>query len=149
MLVSPNMMVIPSGQKKLLRLVNLVGNRDRERVFRITVKPVPAPAKAKQSGIRVFVAYELLVFVLPERPVADLQSRRVGGRLIFENHGNTNVLLHTGRQCPAGAEADDERCAQLPGSRLYPGGFWALETPFETPVRFVVAQSGRNALRTF
>lgn len=149
LLVSPGKLALAPGQQRLLRVVNLSGNDVRERVFRVTLRPVPAPARAEQSGIRVFVAYQLLVIVAPDDPRAELHSHRHDGRLIVENRGNANVLLHSGRQCPPGRATDDADCITFRGTRLYPGNSWTVETPYETPVDFTVTEGSRNAKRTF
>ncbi len=151
LLVSPNKMVIAPGRKKLLRVVNLAGHVETEQVFRVNVKPVPPPATAASSGIRVFVAYQLLIIISPANPKPDLQSRRVGDRLVFENRGNTNFLLHSGRQCPPDIDGaiHPEQCTAFEGTRLYPGNLWSVEIPFETPVEFTVTASERNSRRQF
>jgi len=151
LLVSPNKLVIPPGQRRLLRLVNMAGHAEAERVFRVTAKPVPPPAVAERSGIRVMVAYQLLVIVAPEHPQQDLQARRDGRSLIFENRGNVNVMLHSGLQCPPGVdhESDPTACINFNGTRLYPGNSWTLEVPHDTPVEFTVTAGERNSRRSF
>lgn len=151
LLVSPNKLVIPPGQRRLLRVVNMAGFADRERVFRVTAKPVPPPAVAERSGIRVLVGYQLLVIVAPEQAKPDLQARREGRNLVFENRGNVNFMLHSGLQCPPGVEPepDPAACTSFTGTRLYPGNTWSLEVPYDTPVQFTVTEGERNSRRTF
>jgi P pilus assembly chaperone PapD len=151
LLVSPNKLVIPSGQRRLLRIVNMAGFTDRERVFRVTAKPVPPPAVAERSGIRVLVGYQLLVLVAPQRPESDLRSHREGRTLVFDNRGNVNVMLHSGLQCPPGIdpEPDPDACTSFTGTRLYPGNTWSIELAYDTPVQFTVTEGERNARRTF
>jgi len=151
LLVSPNRLVIPPGRTKLLRVVNLAGNTDAERVFRVNVKPVPPPAAIEKSGIRLFVGYQLLVFLAPADPAPQLLSRREPGQVIFDNAGNVNILLHSGLQCPPDADPEvaAEACTRFPGNRLYPGESWALETPLESPVEFTVSTGERNSRTRF
>ncbi|MFU8816368.1 MAG: fimbria/pilus periplasmic chaperone [Pseudomonadales bacterium] len=151
LLVSPDKLVLAGGQTKLLRLVNLAGSGDVERIFRVTLRPVPPPAEVKQSGIRLFVAYELLVIVAPQRGTAELRSQRIGNRLIFENQGNTNVMLHSGRQCAEALPGDNDEptCVAFRGNRVYPGNVWELELPYSTPVEFTVADGDRSSRRAF
>lgn len=151
LLVSPNKLVIPPGQRRLLRIVNMAGFADRERVFRVTAKPVPPPAVAERSGIRVLVGYQLLVLVAPQRPESDLRSHREGRTLVFDNHGNVNVMLHSGLQCPPGVdpEPDPDACTAFTGTRLYPGNTWSIELAYDTPVQFTVTEGERNSRRTF
>ncbi len=151
LLVSPNKLVVPPGQGRLLRIVNMAGHGDRERVFRVTAKPVPPPAVAERSGVRVMVAYQLLVLVAPQSPKQDLQAHREGRNLVFENRGNVNVMLHSGLQCPPDVdpEADSKACVSFNGARLYAGNTWTLEVPHDTPVQFTVTAGERNSRRSF
>ena len=150
LLVSPGKLILGDGHKKLLRIVNLAGHGKSERVFRVTVRPVPAPAETKSSGIRLFVAYEVLVIIAPREAVPDLRSHWAERQLVFENHGNTNVLLHSGKQCPGvAATPKGTTCVAFRGTRLYPGNTWTLRTPYQTPVEFVIAEGEKSARRTF
>jgi len=150
-LVSPNKLIVPPGQRRLLRLVNMAGHADQERVFRVTAKPVPPPAIAERSGIRVMVGYQMLVIVGPQAPKPDLQSRREGGKLVVENHGNVNFMLHSGVQCPEGVdpEQNPDTCTEFSGTRLYPGNSMVLDTPYQTPVLFTVTDGEKNSRRSF
>jgi len=150
LLVSPDKLVLAPGHKKLVRLVNLAGNGDAERVYRVTLRPVPPPAEAQQSGIRLFVAYQLLVISSPKAGKADIRSRREADALIFENLGTANAMLHSGRQCAESRSTEgDPECVVFRGNRLYPGNVWRLQLPYSTPVDFTVAEGGRNSRRTF
>jgi P pilus assembly chaperone PapD len=156
MLVSPNKLVIPPGQRRLLRIVNMAGHSDTERVFRVTAKPVAPPVVAERSGIRILVGYQVLVIVAPTDPKPNLESHRNGRELVLENHGNVNFMLHSGVQCAPGVEVDDvpagedkEGCIRFDGNRLYPGNAWKLETQWDTPVLFTVTTGERNDRRRF
>jgi Mat/Ecp fimbriae periplasmic chaperone len=151
MLVSPNKLVIPAGQRRLLRLVNMAGHAEKERVFRVTAKPVPPPAVAERSGIRVMVGYQMLVIVGPQTPKPDLQSRRESGKLVLENRGNVNFMLHSGLQCPAGVDPKQAgaACGSFKGTRLYPGNSMTIELAHETPVLFTVTDGEKNFRRSF
>lgn len=152
LLVSPDKLIIQPGRKKLLRIVNLAGHSAQERVFRVNVKPVAPPATAERSGIRMFVGYQLLILIDPSEPVPNLHAVREAGRVRFENRGNVNVLLHSGRQCP---QVDSENtsvdgdCSELIGTRLYPGNQWSVELPWETPAEFTVVTGKRVSRQRF
>ncbi len=152
LIASPRKMVIQPAGRKLLRLVNLGGHGDAERIFRVNVKPVPGDMVAHRSAIRVLVGFQLLVIVPPAAPEVDLASERSGGRLKFENRGTTNVLVYRGVQCHREKDLDDPRagdCQEITGNRLYPGNRWIPELPFATPVEFLVNVGGETSRQRF
>ena len=51
-LVSPARMILEPGQRKLIRIAALSTNPDRERVYRVTVKPVVGAVQSQASGLR-------------------------------------------------------------------------------------------------
>lgn len=152
LIASPRKMVVQPGGRKLLRLVNLGGHGDVERIFRVNVKPVPGEMVAHRSAIKVLVGFQLLVIVPPAEPVVDLVSDWRSGRLEFENRGTTNVLVYRGVQCRREQDLDDRDtgdCRQIVGIRLYPGNDWVPDLPFDTPVEFLVDADGRASRRRF
>jgi len=151
-LVTPNKFVVPPGTRKLVRLVNLGGHSDSERVFRVNLTPAPAPMKAHASGIRVIVAQQLLAIVAPQNPAPDLVAARDGQRLILENRGNANIMLRSGRECQseaALATGTTEACAAISGRRLYPGNVWNLDLAYSGPVEFVLTQANASSRKRF
>ena len=146
-LVTPNRFIVPPKSRKVVRLVNLGGHGDEERVFRVNLKPVSPPMKATKSGVRIVVAHQLLVMVAPEQNVGQVVATREGGTLKLENQGNTNVLLRAGRQCETEADLrtkSSDACVDLDTKRLYPGN--VLELADSGPAEFVVMQ-GEDTVR--
>jgi P pilus assembly chaperone PapD len=149
LLVSPTRVILEPNQRRMVRLV-VIGNRETERIYRIKIHPVAAPAEVdtkqktrKKSGIgiKVLTGYDALVIVRPMKPVAKVTARRQGSGLVFKNTGNTNALLFNGTQC----NASGQDCKNLPAMRLYAGARNTISTPYQTPVSYdVLVGEDRN-----
>lgn len=50
LIATPKRLVLPSGASRVIRLVNLAGHGDPERVYRVNVKPVAAPEEETPAG---------------------------------------------------------------------------------------------------
>lgn len=148
LIATPRRLRVPPGGERLVRLVNLNGHADRERVYRVNLKPMSGPVESEQMGVRVLVGYQLLVFVEPREADVDLKAERDGKELMLHNRGNVNVRLHQGEQCPPEPVQDDE-CREVSGLRLYPGNREVLELPREGPVTFSVTAAGESRKRRF
>ena len=146
LLATPNKMILPGGSRKLLRLVNLAGNSDVERIYRVNVRPVIGELEANTMAVKIIVAYQLLVIVRPNEPLADLGYEREGKRITFRNDGNTNVLLHSGEQCAADANGE---CARLKPRRLYAGNRWQVMLPYDGPLEYSVTIGEANVRQRF
>ena len=149
LLVTPNKLVIPPGGRKLVRLVSLQPLGEKERVYRVTFKPVVGDLETEQIGVKILVGYEVLVLVQPATPEPNLIATRSGTSLSFENKGNTNVLLREGKQCPDGASDDSENCKRLNGKRLYPGNSWSVDLPFNKAVDYQMSIGTKNSVKTY
>jgi P pilus assembly chaperone PapD len=135
MLVSPNKLVIPPGGRSVVRVLNLDPASVAERIYRINFIPVSPPVEIEtpaddtvRSRLEVVVAYQVLVIVQPEQPVAVHAAMRTGTEAVFRNEGNSNYLMTDGEQCNPADAAD---CRQLPDRRVYPGNSWQLQLPFD------------------
>ena len=147
LLVTPNKLVIPPGATKVVRMVKL-GAYDKERVYRIGAKPIVDGIESETSGLKILVGYEILAIAYPSEADPNLNVRRNGKKLIFENAGNANVLLREGYQC-ANPNMDKEECTALPGKRLYPGNIWELDLPEDLPVRYYQSVGTRHFVETY
>lgn len=145
LLVSPGRMILEPGQRKLIRIAALAVPEDRERVYRVTVKPVVGGVQSDSTGLKVLLGYDVLVLVRPPVPSANVTGIRNGKSLTFENRGNVSVEIVDGRQCaPAGAQ-----CSPLPGKRLYAGTSWTVPLPLDAPAEYSLRSPGRTDRRTF
>lgn len=129
LLVSPTRLVIEPHQRKRLRIAAVGPVPQRERIYRITVKPVSGDVTGTETGLKLLIGYDLLVIVRPPASPPNLEFRRTGRVLTVLNHGNSSVELAEGKQC-----ADNgENCQQLPSKRLYAGASWQQSLPASSP----------------
>ncbi len=135
-IATPNRLTVPPGGRRTVRLVNLDGHGDKERVYRVNLNPVAAPFEADSTVIRVLVGYQLLVFVEPRQTLVDMKGYRDGKTLHLHNTGNVNIRLYNGKQCPAGASESQNDCVEVQGRRLYPGNQVEIALPLDEPVTF-------------
>ncbi|MFT7652880.1 MAG: P pilus assembly chaperone PapD [Limisphaerales bacterium] len=147
LLVTPNKLVIPAGESKLVRLVKL-GNTSEEKVYRIATKPVVGGIEADQSGLKVMIGYEVLAIVYPDDVKPNVEVQRKGKTLFVKNLGNTNVLFREGFQCET-PDTPKEECEYLPGRRMYPGNEWQVELPRDLPVIYYQSIGTRNFVETY
>lgn len=116
LLVSPARLILEPGQRRLIRIADIAPPADRERVYRVTVKPVAGQVSSAASGLKVLVGYDVLVLVRPGSPEPHVSGVRHGNQLMLRNDGNVSVELADGEQCDS-----SNRCKPLPEGRLYAG----------------------------
>lgn len=145
LLVSPTRMILEPGQRKNVRMARIGPDTDRERVYRVTVKPVVGELAAEDSGLKVLVGYDVLVLLRPRDSRPALAASRSGGTLTFKNDGNASLELVDGKQC----EASTRRCIELPGKRLYSGAEWSQPLKADSPVEYTIISNGKSARRAF
>lgn len=134
LLVSPNRMILEPGQHKIIRIAAISPAVERDRVYRVTVKPVVGDFSEGQSGLKLLVGYDVLAIVRPSKPMPKIVGSRDGQTLIVRNEGNSSAELLSGKQCAkAGAS-----CSALPGKRLYSGAEWRVQLPGDGPIEFSV-----------
>lgn len=145
LLVTPSRMILEPGQRRLVRISTLVGKSERERVYRVTIKPVVGAIRSEESGLKVLVGYDVLVLVRPMQPAARVVGSRTGRKLTFSNSGNVSVEIIHGRQCAAA----HSQCADLPGKRLYPGASWTVDLPSDRPAEYTMKSPGQSYRATY
>ena len=144
-LVSPARMILEPGQRKLVRVAALPASTDRERVYRVTVKPVAGHLQSDASGLKILLGYDVLVLVRPAVAQPNVVGVRNGQSLTFDNRGNVSVEIVDGRQCAARAAP----CTPLPGKRLYAGATWTVQLQSEMPAEYTFKSPGRADRRSF
>jgi P pilus assembly chaperone PapD len=144
LLVSPNKMILEPGQRRLIRLAAIGPRAARERVYRVTVKPVAGELAAEESGLKLLVGYDVLVLLRPNELRPKLSAVRIGKRLTLRNEGNASVELIGGKQCGTSGQ-----CTELPGKRLYSGAEWSQELNSDAPVEYAILSGGRSVRQTF
>lgn len=140
LLVSPARMILEPGQRKLLRIASLAPT-DRERVYRVTVKPVVGPLTAEKSGLKLLVGYDALVIVRPALMTTRVGGSRSGNQLLLHNDGNVSVELIDGKACDPGGK----RCTALPGGRLYANADMKVAVPLGQSVHYDVKMGDKQA----
>ena len=125
LLVSPRRLVIEPHQRRRLRIAVIGPVPPRERVYRVTVKPVSGEVTGSETGLKMLIGYDLLVLVRPPATGPRLDVVRTGDVLTITNHGDASVELAEGKQC----KGDDQDCQLLPSKRLYSGASWRQLLP--------------------
>lgn len=145
LLVSPSRMILEAGQRKLIRFADIEPASDRERVYRVTVKPVVGEIAKEQSGLKLLIGYDVLVLARPAQPHSDIVFTRSADGGIFRNDGNVSVELASGRQC----DASGKSCSELPGKRLYAGAQWSVQLKSGMHAEFDVKSPTETVHKTF
>jgi P pilus assembly chaperone PapD len=117
LLVSPARMILDPGQRKRLRIASISKPAYKERVYRVTVKPVVGQLSSDHAGLKILVGYDLLVLVRPTSTRPSVVGIRAGDHLIVRNDGNISVELMDGKACDAAKKV----CEPLAGGRIYAG----------------------------
>jgi Mat/Ecp fimbriae periplasmic chaperone len=145
LLISPNRLVLGPGERKVVRLSLLERPEDRDRIYRVAIKPVIGEIVARQSALKVVVGYDVLVIARPQNALPRLEVSRRGNAVEFRNVGNTNALLFNGRQC----DEEETDCAELPSKRIYAGNTWQFQLPATGQARFMVESDGGITIESF
>ena len=132
LMVSPNRLILEPNQRRRIRIAVIGPPGGRERVYRVTVKPVAGDVSGSDSGLKLLVGYDLLVLVRPGQVRPAITAARSGGSLTITNGGNSSVELTEGKQC----DGDGKACRPLPGKRLYAGASWAQPLGGSGPVEY-------------
>jgi P pilus assembly chaperone PapD len=125
LITSPGRFILEPRQRRTLRIAAIGAAADRERVYRVTVKPVTGEIASEESGLKLLVGYDLLILVRPTLIKNDVRVSRTGLDLTMTNGGNASVELAEGKQCDEGGK----NCKSLPSKRLYAGASWKQTLP--------------------
>lgn len=128
LMITPNKMVLSAGARKTMRFLLLEPPSDKEKIYRVAVKPVIQGVEAPGKGLalKVLVGYEALVIVRPVNAKIELAVERKGNSITITNNGNTNANIQSGRQC----DAIGEDCKPINVGRIYAGQTWTTTLPF-------------------
>lgn len=145
LLVTPARMILEPGEHKLVRIAAIAAPGDRDRVYRVMIKPVAGGVAAQESALKILVGYDVLVMVRPAAPQPDVKATRTGKSITFRNGGNTNVELTDGRQC----DEAGKQCKELGSKRLYEGTSWTQTLTYDTPVEYSVKTGAQVVINRF
>lgn len=140
LIASPQKMIIPYRGKKSIRLVSLHGNIEKDKIYRLSIKPVTGKIDSDDALVRVLIAFDSLIIIRPKDPKPTYTVRREGKKLTVTNTGNTNFLITEGKQCPPN---DPEKCQTLVGARIYAGNNKTYEIPTDDKVELTFNILGR------
>lgn len=139
LLVAPRRLVLQPEEEKVIRIILFEDEIISDAAWRVRIEPVIGRIESTGSVAVTSVGYDALVFARPAAPAPNLTARRDGKRLTIQNTGNTNTLLHSGKQCRAEAQ-----CDAVTGKRLWPGMSWTIELPHSGEVAFVERGPGEE-----
>ena len=145
LLATPHKSSIVPGSQRRVRLFNREKKLTEEKVYRVLFKPVVGPIKHQLQVVKLLVAYEVLVFIRPEKPVFKVATRQHGKTLEITNVGNSNVVLREGVQCKKKSDlAERKQCKSVwQSKRVYAGQSWQVDIPDEGNIYFTVFD-GKN-----
>lgn len=132
LLVAPARLILEPRERRLIRIASIAPPSDRERVYRVTIKPVVGQLSSEASGLKVLVGYDVLVLVRPRELKPHVTGTRNGARLSLHNDGNASVELVAGERC----QRKGNHCEPLPGTRLYSGATIELQADAEERVLY-------------
>ena len=145
LLVSPQRLVLQPGQRRQVRIAHVLAQPARDRVYRVTIKPVAGALVARGDAVKVFVGYDVLAIVRSAKVAGEVKGVRVGRTLRFENSTNTSWEIYDGRQC----DASGRDCIALPATRLYSGAEWKVELGRDTRVAYKLTDGRTVVTRAF
>ncbi|MEG8016096.1 hypothetical protein [Sphingomonas sp. 22R3R2A-7] len=145
LLVTPQKLILEPGERRLLRIAVIGARRARDRIYRVTVKPVAGEISAAGSALKLLVGYDMLVIVRPPVLAGTITATRAATALVLANTGSTNVELYEGRQC----DAAGKDCRTLPPRRLYAGADWTQTIDPDRPVDYRVKTGTSVETRRF
>lgn len=120
LMASPARLIVPANATQGTRLL-FMGNRDKERYFRVRFVPVVPQsddefavtdeerAEYKDSlaaGVKVLAGYGTVFFVRPKNTRFDTAIQDDGKRYTLRNNGNSVVVIDEFKDCAANAATD-------------------------------------------
>lgn len=142
LLVSPQRLVLEPDERRIIRIAALAARGDRERIYRIAVRPVAGDVGLETTGLKVLLGYDMLVLLRPAALKGEISAVRRSGTIEFTNNSNFAHEIYDGKQCNEQGEA----CLNLPSTRLYPGANWSVPLKYSTKVDIMLS-SGSNPVR--
>jgi len=129
-LVHPRQLVLQPGQSRSARVVLSRRVEQQDRVFRLNLEPMVGDALVAQTdkreaGVKMLLGYKLLVLARPDELQPDVKMQREKHKVVFENNGNTSVLLRKLSVC----ESENSACTDLAPNRLYPNEILTVAMP--------------------
>ncbi|MGY2289327.1 molecular chaperone [Pseudomonas sp. SDO528_S397] len=120
LMASPARLIVPANGTQGTRLL-FMGNRDKERYFRVRFVPVVPQSEDEfalseeeradykdslAAGVRVLAGYGTVFFVRPGNTRFDTQVQDIANRYALRNNGNSVVVVDEFKDCAAGNPRD-------------------------------------------
>lgn len=151
LIASPARLIVPADGMQSTRLV-FIGERDRERYFRVRYLPV-APDKddgfglndedrqayenTLAGGVQVMAGYGTVFFVRPTDSRFDTRVENGGRTYTLRNAGNTVVVVDEFKDC---AVNDRTVCAPTTKNHIFPGRVFSFEKQAGRIYRFFLVE---------
>jgi hypothetical protein len=151
LVASPNKLIIPPTQSRIVRLMRLLKNNETDGVYQVKIVPATGTLQAIKdgqenvvAGVKVVVGYNVSVRILPLQPEVNLTFERQGTQVNVTNSGNTSVLLSDGAQCDNNPDETKRVCQELPVKRVYAGSAWQFTLPFDREFSYQKTSVGQQ-----
>lgn len=151
LMASPARLIVPANAMQSTRFL-FMGERDRERYFRVRYLPV-APEKDDEfgandddraayeaslaAGVRVMSGYGTVFFVRPTESRFDTRVENGGQRYTLRNAGNTVVVVDEFQDCAVGDRSD---CAPITKNHIFPGRVFSFDKQAGRIYRFFLVE---------
>lgn len=151
LMASPARLIVPASAMQSTRFL-FMGERDRERYFRVRYLPV-APEKDDEfgvseeerqafeaslaAGVRVMSGYGTVFFVRPAQSRFDTQVENGGRNYTLRNAGNTVVVVDEFKDCAINDRTD---CAPVTKNHIFPGRVFSFEKQAGRIYRFFLLE---------
>jgi hypothetical protein len=151
LMASPARLIVPANGMQGTRLVYM-GERDRERYFRVRFVPVvpekedefavssderEAYKKGLSAGVNVLAGYGTIFFVRPEQTRFDSMIDDGPGQYRIRNQGNSVVVIDEFRDCSAKNESD---CQPTTKHHILPGRTFQFDKQSGREYRFTMIE---------
>ncbi|WP_095132291.1 pilus assembly protein [Pseudomonas sp. Irchel s3h14] len=151
LMASPARLIVPANGMQGTRLVYM-GERDRERYFRVRFVPVvpekedefavssderDAYKKGLSAGVNVLAGYGTIFFVRPEQTRFDSTIDDGPGQYRIRNQGNSVVVIDEFRDCSAKNESD---CQPTTKHHILPGRTFEFDKQSGREYRFTMIE---------
>ncbi|NWE20948.1 molecular chaperone [Pseudomonas sp. P7548] len=155
LMASPARLIVPANGTQGTRLL-FMGNRDKERYFRVRFVPVVPQAEddfavtaaerddykdSLAAGVRVLAGYGTVFFVRPKNTRFDTAIKDDGTRYTLNNNGNSVVVIDEFKDCAA---ASPQECRPTLRHHIRAGHSYGFDKQPGREYRFSLIEGGET-----
>ncbi|MCS4246856.1 molecular chaperone [Pseudomonas sp. BIGb0164] len=155
LMASPARLIVPANGTQGTRLL-FMGNRDKERYFRVRFVPVVPQAEddfavtdeeradykdSLAAGVRVLAGYGTVFFVRPKDTRFDTAIKDDGTRYTLNNNGNSVVVIDEFKDCAA---ASPQECRPTLRHHIRAGHSYGFDKQPGREYRFSLIEGGET-----